>query len=113
MNLIAETSSILPNRTGRDEAGDCADEDRKPSEKMLVWAVDGLAGVTLGGVVGLRPSKQIQKPRSILWGKHAGQLSPWSGILKRNWLQATLELVMQMSDVNTCDLMVCLYLIFE
>ena len=56
-----------------------ADRSGALREKMLVWAVDGLAGVILGGVAGANTSRQ-RKPRSLLWGSHEGQLNPWSGI---------------------------------
>ena len=44
-----------------------------------MWAVDGLAGVILGGVAGANTSRQVRKPRSLLWGSHEGQLTAWSG----------------------------------
>lgn len=64
-----------------------ADRSGALKEKMLVWAVDGLAGVILGGVVGANTSRQVRKPRSLLWGSHEGQLKPWSGVFhKFPWL---------------------------
>lgn len=54
-----------------------ADSSGKECERLLVWAVDGLAGVLLGNHTdgGTRPA---QNPRAVLWGQHIGQLS-WAG----------------------------------
>lgn len=46
-------------------------------ERLLLWAVDGLAGVVLSG----RPGSAggggggLRTPRAVLWGQHAGQLA--------------------------------------
>jgi len=47
--------------------------------KVVVWAVDGLAGVVLGGLGGgSLGSKSARKPRSVLWGVTSSPLS-WAG----------------------------------
>ncbi|KAK9832599.1 hypothetical protein WJX81_002754 [Elliptochloris bilobata] len=46
-------------------------------ERLLLWAVDGLAGVVLSGRPGTAGggSGGLRTPRAVLWGQHAGQLA--------------------------------------
>ena len=60
-------------------------------ERLLVWAVDGLAGVLLGNSSG-QGTRPARNPRALLWGQHAGQLS-WAGLsLLRDPLSAEIHL---------------------
>ena len=53
--------------------GPAADADGE--ERLLLWAVDGLASVVLGPVPGLgATSRTWRTPRALLWGQHIGQL---------------------------------------
>ena len=63
----------------RQEAGNMLLAGETPQEKLLVWAVDGLAGVVLGGMpVGTGRGRPLRTPRAVLWGQHSGQLT-WAG----------------------------------
>ena len=45
-------------------------------ERLLLWAVDGLAGIVLRGP--LEPgvgTRGPRRPRAVLWGQHAGALA--------------------------------------
>lgn len=60
-------------------------------ERLLLWAVDGLAGVVLSGRPGtLGGGGGLRTPRAVLWGQHAGQLA-WPPPAVRDKLHDTCD----------------------
>jgi len=62
-------SSSAPRRGAGGSAGEGA------AERLLLWAVDGLAGVVLSGRPGTLGGGGARTPRAVLWGQHAGALA--------------------------------------
>ncbi|KAL0048506.1 hypothetical protein WJX82_004799 [Trebouxia sp. C0006] len=50
-----------------------------PSDQLLLWAVEGLAGVVINGVPNNVPgTRALNTPRAVLWGQHDDLLT-WPG----------------------------------
>lgn len=50
-----------------------------PSDQLLLWAVEGLAGVVINGVPNNVPgTRALNTPRAVLWGQH-DELLTWPG----------------------------------
>lgn len=65
-------------------------ESEKPSDQLLLWAVEGLAGVVINGIPNNVPgTRALNTPKAVLWGQHDALLT-WPGEL----LQLTLPVNM-------------------
>lgn len=53
----------------------------KPSDQLLLWAVEGLAGVVINGIPNNVPgTRALNTPKAVLWGQHDALLI-WPGTL--------------------------------
>jgi hypothetical protein len=56
-----------------------------PSDQLLLWAVEGLAGVVINGVPNNVPgTRALNTPRAVLWGQHDDLLT-WPGRIWNVW----------------------------
>lgn len=53
----------------------------RPSDQLLLWAVEGLAGVVINGIPNNVPgTRALNTPKAVLWGQHDTLLT-WPGKL--------------------------------
>lgn len=52
-----------------------------PSDQLLLWAVEGLAGVVIDGIPNnVSGTRALNTPKAVLWGQHDTLLT-WPGKL--------------------------------
>ena len=62
----------------------------KPSDQLLLWAVEGLAGVVINGIPNNVPgTRALNTPKAVLWGQHDALLT-WPGELPLLTLQVAI-----------------------
>lgn len=60
-------------------SADSKAEPEGPSDQLLLWAVEGLAGVVINGIPNNVPgTRALNTPKAMLWGQHDSQLT-WPG----------------------------------
>lgn len=53
----------------------------RPSDQLLLWAVEGLAGVVINGIPNNVPgTRALNTPKAVLWGQQDDLLT-WPGKL--------------------------------
>ena len=75
---------LLPPFTLACCAADSKAVPEGPSDQLLLWAVEGLAGVVINGIPNNVPgTRALNTPKAVLWGQHQGTLT-WPGMALQN-----------------------------
>ena len=66
-------------------AADSKAQEGPPSDQLLLWAVEGLAGVVINGIPNNVPgTRALNTPRAVLWGQQDNSLT-WPGSSVLTW----------------------------